>query len=215
MAMLSCLLLCSFMILLPIVAVSEVIPEEVASNKYIRFVPRVVVLQYAGNMGLAAIGVGYENKTCRYGVQFLYGYLPKQISGVEVKTIAVKGFLQSDKRHPFKGVTTSNYAGFNFQYARTKNTYTFFPDYFPQDYYSPNALHIAPFFGGKMDFDIKSSNCISKAGVFVEVGTLDNYLITYAKNSGVIKFSDMWNISVGFSISLNRLATLKTFQERI
>lgn len=213
--MISFLIFCCFLLMVPMISFSEVIPEDVVNQRHMRYVPKVVSLQYGGNMGFAALGFGYSSKGERYGLQFFYGYLPKQVSGVEVKTIAVKGFVETDKRHPFKGITTSNYAGVNLHYARTKNTYIVFPDYFPKEYYSANAIHFAPFLGGKMDLDVKNSKYISKVGLFFEVGTLESFLITYAKNSDVIQFNDLWNLSVGFSVSLNRLATIRSFRERI
>lgn len=213
--MVTFLIFCTFLLLFPLVSFPEVIPAEAVNQRQMQFIPKVMVLQYAGNMGLASVGFGYSCKRERYGLQLFYGYLPKRVSGIEVKTIAIKGLIESDKRHPFKGVTTSNYAGVNFHYARTHNTYTFFPDHYPKDYYPSNAVHFAPFVGGKMDFDLENSKYISKAGFFFEVGTLDTYLITYTKNSNVMQFRDIWNLSVGLSISLNRLATIQSIRERI
>lgn len=198
-------------------AFAESVPDEVQTAKRFRLIPDIVTVQYAGNMGLASIGLGYHSKGERSSAYLIYGYLPKSESGVEVKTIAVKGFVETSMRHPFKGVTTSNYAGLNLLYARTKNTHILWPDHYPSGYYEPNAIHLAPIFGGKMDFDIKNSRYIDKAGVFVEVGTLGYYMKDYLKSSNhrSLAFGDIWNVSAGFSISLNKVGFLKLPRIRI
>jgi len=198
-------------------AFAESVPDEVQTAKRFRLIPDIVTVQHAGNMGLASIGLGYHSKSERSSAYLIYGYLPKSKSGVEVKTIAVKGFVETSKRHPFKGVTTSNYAGLNLLYARTRNTHILWPDCYPNGYYEPNAIHLAPIFGGKMDFDIKGSKYIDRAGLFVEVGTLGYYLRDYLKTSNhrSMEFSDIWNVSVGFSISLNKPNLFKLPRIRI
>ncbi len=187
-------------------AFGETVPEEATKRRAFRFVPDVVSVQYAGNMGLASLGFGYQSKSEKSSAYFIYGYLPKSEHGVEVKTIAVKGLLATSQRHPFKGVTTSNYAGLNLIFARTTNTHVIWPDHYPDGYYPQNAIHLAPVVGGKLNFDVKGSKYIDKAGFFVEVGTLGYYFWDYVKTSNerVMRFSDIWNVSAGFTISLNK-----------
>jgi len=192
-------------------AYAETVPEEAAAHRSARFIPDVVSVQHAGNMGLASLGIGYHSKRERSSVYLIYGYLPKSKNGVEVRTIAAKGLFETGKRHPAKGVTTSTYAGLNIIFARTKNTHVIWPDHYPEGYYEQNAIHLAPIFGGKVDFDVKNSRYIDKAGLFVEVGTLGYYLRDYAKSSNyrTMKFSDVWNVSVGFTVSLNKSLPLR------
>lgn len=198
------------------VAFAENAPEEEAAKRRFSLMPDVVTVQYAGNMGLASLGLGYHSKSERSSAYLFYGYLPKSENGVEVRTLAVKGYIETGKRHPFKGVTTSNYTGLNLIFARTKNTHVIWPDHYPDGYYEQNAIHLAPVVGGKMDFDVKGSKYIDKAGLFVEVGTLGYYLRDYLKTSNhrSMEFSDILNVSVGFSVSLNK-ATLKLPRIRI
>lgn len=89
----------------------------------------------------------------------------------------MKGYIETEKRHPFKGVTTSNYTGLNLIFARTKNTHVIWPDHYPDGYYEQNAIHLAPVVGGKMDFDVKGSKYVDKAGLFLEVGHSRPYAI--------------------------------------
>lgn len=187
-------------------AFGETVPEEAVSRKAMRFVPDIVTVQYAGNMGLASLGLGYQSKSERSSIHLFYGYLPKSEHGVEVKTIGVKGLLETSKRHPFKGVTTSNYSGLNVLFARTKNTHVIWPDRYPEGYYEQNAIKLAPVIGGKMEFDVKNSKYIDRAGFFVEVGTLDTYIRDYIKNSNhrSMEFRKIWNVSFGFTVSLNK-----------
>lgn len=188
------------------VAFAENAPEEATAKKRFSLLPDAVSVQYAGNMGLASLGLGYHTKSERSSAYLFYGYLPKGEHGVDVKTIAVKGYTETGKRHPFKGVTTSNYSGLNLIFARTKNTHVVWPDHYPDDYYPQNAIHLALLVGGKMDFDVKGSRYIERAGLFVECGTLGHYVMDYVKTSNyrTMRFSDIWNVSVGFSVSLNK-----------
>ena len=58
-------------------AFGETVPEEAVSGKPMKFVPDIVTVQYAGNMGLASVGLGYQSKSERSSIHFFYGYLPK------------------------------------------------------------------------------------------------------------------------------------------
>lgn len=84
------------------VAFAENAPEEEAAKRRFSLMPDVVTVQYAGNMGLASLGLGYHSKSERSSAYLFYGYLPKSENGVEVRTIAVKGYIETEKRRPFK-----------------------------------------------------------------------------------------------------------------
>lgn len=161
------------------------------------FKPDYVNLQYAGNLGLGAVGLGYisNNEKHHWGVN--YGYLPSFVNNVKVHTFTLKGAFQF-KKHKLSEKTSMNaYIGSHLLYSATSNTYVKFPSYYPTDYYFTNAIHLAPFLGIKT----ASRKAINRFS-YLELGTLDYYLINRIKYNRN-RFIDCVNLCFGFSIPLN------------
>lgn len=170
--------------------------------------PLFVNLQFAGNVGIASLGVGTNlcNQNVYLGI--IYGYLPKSVHDAEVHTIALKVYFHFFSREIFSRLYTSAYFGTNINYGITQNTYLNYPDYFPKGYYYTNAIHIAPFFGRKYELALKKPQLgISKLGLYFEIGTLDKYIGNLFTSWQVGVF-DIVNISAGltFCIQTNSLS---------
>ena len=161
------------------------------------FSPDYLNFQYAGNLGLASVGVGYLSKNEKHNFGLSYGYLPSSVNSVEVHTVSAKGTFNFRKHHLSKTVFLNGYAGTNLLRSFTHNTYMKFPGHFPSDYYIANAIHLAPFVGIK----VGSRKTINKFS-YVELGTLDYYLINRFKYK-YMKFSDCWNVCMGLTFPLN------------
>lgn len=170
--------------------------EQKLINKM--FKPNYINLQYAGNLGLGSIGVGYISRNEKHNLGLSYGYLPSSLNGVEVHTVSVKGAFNFKKHKLSERTFVNVYAGTNLLYSITENTYLKFPSYFPSDYYFANAVHLAPFLGLK----VGSRKNRSKFS-YIELGTLDYYLFNRIKYNRS-KFVDCINICMGISIPLNK-----------
>lgn len=169
-------------------------PVSVAAQKnytdYLR--PDAVEIQYAGNYGLMSLGLGqtfYKDVLTSY---LVFGYLPKEVNGTEVKTLAVKNTVKM-KQFDFRKTSLQFYTGVSLIYYRTHNTYSRFPKYFPKSYYDfPTSLHAAPLFGTSFRKNTKKNGF----ALFSEFATLDYYLVDFFRNRS-INFLDLWNLSFG------------------
>jgi len=164
------------------------------------FVPDYLNLQYAGNLGLGSVGIGYISKNEKHNFGLSYGYLPSSVNSVEVNTVSAKGAFNFKKHKLSEKAFLNGYVGTNLLYSITDNTYLKFPGHFPSDYYFANAVHFAPFMGIK----IGSRKSITKFS-YIELGTLDYYLLNRIKYRRS-KFSDSLNLCMGLTFPLTPLA---------
>jgi hypothetical protein len=162
--------------------------------------PIDVQFQYAGNMGLVSAGVGKCFFNEKFNMHLIYGYLPKSINGVSVHTFALKSSYQivDFKIDPYFKI--GSYTGFSLLYGITRNTYMKYPDYYPDEYYDPNALHIGPFIGFNISAPLKSKK-INKLYLYAELGTID-YQIYYGLVNKTVKPHEILNLSFGVSFRL-------------
>jgi len=161
------------------------------------FAPDYLNFQYAGNLGLGSVGIGYISKNEKHNFGLSYGYLPSSVNSVEVHTVSAKGAFNFRKHKLSEKAFLNGYMGTNLLYSITDNTYLKFPGHFPSDYYFANAMHFAPFLGIK----IGSRKTITKFS-YIELGTLDYYLFNRIKYRRS-KFSDSLNLCMGLTFPIN------------
>lgn len=166
------------------------------------FAPDYINVQYAGNLGLGSIGVGYnsENEKRNYGLS--YGYLPSSVNNVEVHTISAKGAINFRKHRLSENAFLNGYVGTNLLYSITNNTYLKFPGHYPTNYYVSNALHFAPFLGVKYG-NVQTKRKNLTRYFYIELGTLDSYLFNRIKYDR-FKFIDCLNVCMGISVPMNK-----------
>jgi hypothetical protein len=160
------------------------------------FSPDYLNFQYAGNLGLGSVGIGYISKNEKHNFGLSYGYLPSSVNSVEVHTVSAKGAFNFRKHKLSERAFLNGYAGTNLLRSFTHNTYVKFPGHFPSDYYIANAIHLAPFLGIK----IGSRKSITKFS-YIELGTLDYYLFNRIKYRRS-KFSDSLNLCMGLTFPI-------------
>ncbi|NJK97790.1 MAG: hypothetical protein HC905_25335 [Bacteroidales bacterium] len=172
-------------------------------NDSIKSRPYYANLQFAGNVGLASIGLGTSFKNEKIYLGLIYGYLPKSLNDAAVHTIALKTYFRIFSRQLFSKLYTSANFGTNINYGITKNTYLKYPNYFPDGYYYTNAIHIAPFLGRKYELVCKSQQLgISRLGLYFEIGTMDKYLANLFTSRQISVF-DVFNLSTGITFCIN------------
>jgi hypothetical protein len=162
--------------------------------------PYYAKMQYAGNMGLASVGLGKTYYKDKLTLDFNYGYLPKEVNGSRVHTLALKSAYQF-REHQISVFNIRYYAGISLNYAITDNTYLSYPDYFPSDYYNSNAIHLNPFLGIRLNLPEKKDTS-GAIGIYVELGTVD-YKIWYALANKEVKTNDIWNLCFGITTTLS------------
>lgn len=178
-----------------------------AGNKEQKLINKIfrvdyINMQYAGNLGLGSVGLGYVAMNNKSTLGFSYGYLPESINKVEVHTFSLKRLFHIRKHKFSRNLLGTSYVGTNIILSKTNNTYIRFPDHFPRKYYFSNAIHFAPFIGTKFDNIIKNKKRLGRYP-FIEIGTIDYYLFNSIKYKQ-IDFVECFNVSVGVSFSINR-----------
>ncbi|BBE20119.1 hypothetical protein AQPE_4310 [Aquipluma nitroreducens] len=166
------------------------------------FAPDYLNFQYAGNLGLGSVGIGYISVNNKSTLGFSYGYLPESINKVEVHTLSLKRVFHISKHRFSKNLLGTSYMGTNIILSKTKNTYIKFPNHFPSKYYFTNAVHFAPFIGAKFDNILTNKKKLFRYP-YIEIGTIDYYLFNLIKYKQ-LDFVDCLNVSMGVSFCLNK-----------
>lgn len=155
---------------------------------------RYCKIQYAGNLGLFSIGYGKSIQKTNVTVDFNYGYLPSFVNGTSVHTIALKPAFHFNIATVGE-IRTGVYTGASVNYSIASKTYLKYPDYFPKDYYNPNAIHVNPFIGARIGLPV-NGNKIKVCSLYSELGTVD-YQLKLAFSNKQIRMVDIVNLCFG------------------
>lgn len=151
---------------------------EVGKNKSF-LLPDLVSFQTAGYVGYISVFPAYLFFDSKLELAFGYGYVPEEIGGREIHTLAFR-----TSYFPFrinvKDILTVNpiYFGFTALWATDENLYWEKSTQCPEDYYSPTGFHVA--LNAGMQFIFNGTR--PKHGFFIEITALDTYLKAYYKN---------------------------------
>lgn len=162
--------------------------------------PDYLKLQYAGNIGYGSVGIGYFWWRNNVQTEIFYGVVPSWAGGNEIRTVAVKNMVNLFVFRPGKNILIKQQAGFSTNLAFTKKTYFNLPDYYPENYYSPNAIHLMPFFSQECVMLFKSYCFVKKVGFYSECSAIDTYLYQSLKYKQ-IHFNDAWSLALGMVVS--------------
>jgi hypothetical protein len=147
--------------------------------------------QYAGNIGLISAGGGFDYREKNLFGDVSLGYLPKHINGVRVFTFSVKPAWE-----PFDFKLGEHeaglYLGLAVNYSFGRNIFGSMPDYYPLDYYWPNAFRFNPFAGTRIGFNREKG----RLHLYAELGTVD-YKIWFALKNRNINLTDIANLGIG------------------
>ncbi len=174
-------------------------------SKCSRFIPSQAKLQFAGNIGFLAIGVGYQYMNDKIDLDLMYGYVP-EIYGGHLHTFTIKNTCT-----PFKSLELNENIkfdpftiGFPLSYTFGKK-YFFLPpkDQYPKRYYDySSALRIGIFGGGRVKYDFGSDKVIKNAAFYYELGTYDLMIHNYIFNIGEAKFADLFSLGLGVQFTI-------------
>jgi len=131
----------------------------------------------------------------------LYGFAPASIVGNDIHTISNKNTIRLFRQPLNSKVSLTFSTGFSLNYSITKNTFIFLPKYYPDKYYSTNAIRFAPFISSNFIYKNDKNIVFKNINTYFELSTLDNYLWYYVK-TGAFNFTDIWNLAIGINIPL-------------
>ncbi|GAA4320144.1 hypothetical protein [Flaviaesturariibacter amylovorans] len=162
------------------------------------WVPDGAKLQFAGNIGFLSAGVSYNNRRGNLEGDFLYGYVPASVGGVDIHTISSKLTWFPVRPFPVSGLRVRPLsAGVLVAYTFGKQYFLFAPKNYPYTYYDfPTAMHFGLFVGGDATIAVKS-DARHRWGLYYEVGTTDKLLISYVTNHRSLRPSDILSLAIG------------------
>jgi len=174
--------------------------EKNFEKNSIPLMPDYLKLQYAGNIGLGSVGIGYFWLKNNMQTEIFYGKVPSWAGGNTIQTVALKNMVNLFVFHPNKNILIKQQAGFSTNLAFTKKTYVKLPDYYPNNYYSPNAIHIMPFLSQECTIYFKRYCFVKKIGFYSECNAMDTYLYQSLKSKEV-NFIDVFSLALGLVIA--------------
>lgn len=160
-------------------------------------------LQYAGSIGFASVGIGRTYLREKLETDLMLGYLPKQIGGDHIWTTALKTTFVPIRPIPVKSLDWQPLrAGFQLSYTFGKDYFIFeHHDKYEKGYYGfPTALHLYLYLGGQVD--LARIEKLSRFGVYYEVGSSAEYLISYIQNPKYLGPGKIFNLALGLRMRL-------------
>ncbi|CAN5337994.1 hypothetical protein BH20BAC1_BH20BAC1_17980 [soil metagenome] len=157
--------------------------------------PHEAIVQFAGNAGLGAAGIGYETNNKKLSGAVLYGLVPKNVSSVSIHSITAKVTWQ-----PLQFVSRKisvNYLnlGIYGNYVFGKQYFSFVPEFYPYRYYGfPSAINTGLFVGQSIDKN--------RFSLYYEIGSTGKELISYLGNMRSVEIIDILALGVGVKYDL-------------
>jgi hypothetical protein len=162
------------------------------------YIPDVLTVQYAGNIGFISAGVGYASRTRNYEFGLLYGYVPKSMAGTYIHTITGKNTFPVTRCQLKNNKLLIPYVGLGVSLEVGGNAFFRMPDHFPDSYYHyPKNMRVLAYGGAKVQhFFSENFHGLSGVELFAEAGTLDLY-VWYTAMSNEIKLHEIFSLAIG------------------
>lgn len=168
------------------------------------YLPHHIPLQFAGNIGLLATGVGFATTVENYQLSLLYGYVPASIAGTPVHTITAKNVFPLSRYLWRNNNTVVPYLGLALSLEVGGISFFGLPSYYPESYYDfPKNLHVTAFGGVKLRHLFQDDEFFLRGIEFYgEAGTVDVYL-WYKVISEQIRFNKIFSLAFGVNLLLD------------
>ena len=137
-----------------------------------------MVLQSAGYLGYIAVGVGKDFG--RHKINFMIGYVPENVGGIEIWQLDLKYDWHPFDEIPFGSQGENStidpfYIGLSMIYSPDDDLFVEQPTQYPSGYYSPTALRYVLNFGAALKY--------GRNTFFVEYNVLDVAVVAYVKHT--------------------------------
>ncbi|MEZ7875871.1 MAG: hypothetical protein QMB86_02620 [Polaribacter sp.] len=182
------------------ILIKDITKAREVENQSHWYVPDYVKIQFAGNIGLISVGIGYDFFDSIWLSELLYGFVPASVSEAkQIHLITSKNTFPILTRAIGKNLTISPIVGFTATLETGNNSFLKIPDVFPGGYYITNAIHFTLFTGASFHKEFTNSTIFKGADLYFEVGTIDTYL-WYAITAKEIGVNDIFSSSVGINL---------------
>lgn len=157
-------------------------------------------LQYAGNLGLASVGLGYSYLGAVLETDLYAGWVPGYI-GEPIFTAAIKQtYLPFELRPASPLVIRPLTVGVWASYTFGDDYYLVLPDYYPDPYYSwSTAIRVGLFIGGSLGIE-QDLGAFESVSAYYEVGTTDLAANVYRESPAVVGLDGLLNIAFGLKL---------------
>jgi hypothetical protein len=191
-------LLISFIFFVNTSAQDTILVKDKTKDK-LWYVPDYVKTQFAGNLGVLSVGVGYQFFNSLLYTELIYGYVPVAISkSNEIHLMSLKNTFPLFRKK-IGNYTVSPIAGFTGSLETGNNSFLILPDKYPKGYYVPSAIHFTLFIGTLVHKDFVNSKRIKGIDFYYELGTVETYLWS-AITSKEVALKDVFSSAIGINI---------------
>jgi hypothetical protein len=168
------------------------------------YLPHHIPMQFAGNIGFFATGIGYATTLENYQLSLLYGYVPASIAGTPVHTITGKNVFPLSRYLWRNNNTFVPYLGLGLSLEVGGISFFRLPSHYPESYYDfPKNLHVTAFAGVKLRHLFQDDEFFFRGIEFYgEAGTVDVYL-WYKVISEHIRFNKIFSVALGVNLLLD------------
>lgn len=168
------------------------------------YAPHYIPLQFAGNIGFLATGLGYTSNKENYELNLLYGYVPPSVGDQEIHMITAKNIFPFGRYSLRDNQLLFPYLGLGLMVEVGGHAFFTLPAHYPEGYYDfPKNLHVTAFAGAKLRHMFQKGSFLRGLEFYAETGTIDVY-IWYRTISDQIKFNQMFSVALGVNFLLPR-----------
>jgi hypothetical protein len=166
-----------------------------------RFLPDHLKAQFAGGIGVLSMGVGYDNRKKSLEGELYYGYVPKNLGGLDIHMITGKLTWLPLKSVEWKTLqwrllTT----GLLISYTPGNQYFLFDPENYSFNYYKySTAISVGAFIGGQVGKRFESKN--KTISLYYELGTNERAFSNFILNSRTIGISEVFHLGIGIKSS--------------
>jgi hypothetical protein len=159
--------------------------------------PQYIPIQFAGNIGLLSVGIGYTRPRDHYQLSLVYGYAPAKFAGVRIHTVTARNIFHLYRHQMNRRQTLLPFAALGLSAELGGRSFFTQPDVMPYQYYRfPKSVHAIASAGLKLRQVTPRIKGFKRLEFFVEGSTVDAY-IWYKFLSKDVRFRDILSLSAG------------------
>lgn len=179
---------------------------ERAHRRWMGLIPNKVMAQYAGNIGMLSIGIGWDyGRKDRWETYLIAGYLPKQESRDDYWTFTLKQMYTPWDVKMYRNFTFQPfYATFMVNTIFSDEFWVREPDRYPSGYYgfsSKVRFHLG--IGEKVSFNVPNQRIrwFKRVSAYYELSTCDLYIRQKILNRR-IPLKDIFSLGIGIQYKM-------------
>lgn len=156
-----------------------------------------LMVQFAGNIGLLAVGVETPLSQSQWDLALLLGYAPASVTGEEITTLSARTRYRFSGRFALPALSATPYAGISVNHSPGDDNGTYAEDYYNSP--SSDRTFFMPYLGLQLT---PRGTASTKGSLYVEIGTIDSYLAHYFNNRDQMDLRQIIDLALGLRLPL-------------